>query len=188
MSREMREKQLIETFVEIADTMVGGYDVVDLLYRLVSRCSIIFAAADAGILLRIDGHPLEVVASTTERSQLISLLQLSADEGPCVDAYRSGEPVTVDDIASIRERWPDFAARAGALGYNWMHAVPLRLRDEVIGSLNLFGTDPRPSARKTFERRVVWPTSRRSESSTSRRSEKLISRALSCSRRWTVVW
>ncbi|WP_235186023.1 GAF and ANTAR domain-containing protein [Microbacterium oleivorans] len=125
--------------MEIADTMVGGYDVVDLLYRLVSRCSIIFAAADAGILLRIDGHPLEVVASTTERSQLISLLQLSADEGPCVDAYRSGEPVTVDDIASIRERWPDFAARAGALGYNWMHAVPLRLRDEVIGSLNLFG-------------------------------------------------
>ncbi|CAL4859600.1 GAF and ANTAR domain-containing protein [Microbacterium sp. MM2322] len=139
MSREMREKQLIDTFVEIADTMVGGYDVVDLLYRLVSRCSVIFAAADAGILLRIDGQPLEVVASTTERSQLVSLLQLSADEGPCVDAYRSGEPVTVNDIASIRERWPDFAERAGALGYNWMHAVPLRLRDEVIGSLNLFG-------------------------------------------------
>ena len=139
MSRALREKQLIETFVEIADTMVGGYDVVDLLYRLVSRCSVIFEAADAGILLRTEGQPLEVVASTTERSQLISLLQLTADEGPCVDAYRSGEPVTVDDIASIRERWPDFAEKAGALGYQWMHAVPLRLRDEVIGSLNLFG-------------------------------------------------
>ena len=139
MGREMREKQLIETFVEIADTMVGGYDVVDLLYRLVSRCSEIFSAADAGILLRTGGQPLEVVASTTERSQLISLLQLTADEGPCVDAYRSGEPVSVDDISSIRERWPLFAESAGALGYNWMHAVPLRLRNEVIGSLNLFG-------------------------------------------------
>lgn len=142
MSRATREKQLIETFVEIADTMVGGYDVVDLLYRLVSRCSVIFEAADAGILLRVDGQPLEVVASTTERSQLISLLQLTADEGPCVDAYRSGQPVTVGDITSIRERWPDFAEKAGALGYHWMHAVPLRLRDDVIGSLNLFGDGP----------------------------------------------
>ncbi|MDT3316984.1 GAF and ANTAR domain-containing protein [Microbacterium sp. KSW4-11] len=139
MGSDTREMQLIETFVEIADTMVGGYDVVDLLYRLVSRCSDIFDAADAGILLRTEGHPLEVVASTTERSQLISLLQLTADEGPCVDAYRTGEPVTVSDIDGIRARWPDFAARAGALGYRWMYAVPLRLRDEVIGSLNLFG-------------------------------------------------
>lgn len=142
MARTTREKELVDTFVELADTMVGGYDVVDLLYRLVSRCAQIFEAADAGILLPATDGTLEVVASTSERSQLISLLQLDADEGPCVDAYRTGAAVTVADIAAIQRRWPGFAAAAGGMGYRWMYAMPLKLRDEVIGSLNLFGDLP----------------------------------------------
>jgi GAF domain-containing protein len=142
MSRASREKDLVDTFVELADTMVGGYDIVELLYRLVSRSADIFGAADAGILLPAADGTLEVVASTSERSQLIGLLQLGADQGPCLDAYRTGESVTVDDIEAIRRRWPRFAQDAGHLGYRWMHAMPLRLRDEIIGSLNLFGDAP----------------------------------------------
>lgn len=142
MSRASREKELVDTFIELADTMVGGYDVVELLYRLVTRSAEIFGAADAGILLPADDGSLEVVASTSERSQLISFLQLDADQGPCVDAYRTGESATVTDIAAIHRRWPDFAAAAGVMGYRWMHAMPLRLRDETIGSLNLFGDTP----------------------------------------------
>jgi len=142
MTDVSREKELVETFVELADTMVTGYDVVDLLHRLVIRCARTLDVAGVGILIPDADGTLEVVASTSERSQLISLLQLSEDEGPCLDAYRLGEPVTVSDIAGIRERWPRFAGAAGELGYRWMHAIPLRLREDVIGSLNLFGDQP----------------------------------------------
>jgi len=139
MTNASREKELVETFVELADTMVTGYDVVDLLHRLVIRCARTLDVAGVGILIPDADGTLEVVASTSERSQLISLLQLSEEQGPCLDAYHSGEPVTVLNIAGIHERWPRFATAAGELGYRWMHAIPLRLREEVIGSLNLFG-------------------------------------------------
>jgi hypothetical protein len=142
MANASREKELVETFVELADTMVTGYDVVDLLHRLVTRCARTLNVAGVGILIPDADGTLEVVASTSERSQLISLLQLSEEQGPCLDAYHSGEQVTVSDIAGIRERWPRFASAAGELGYRWMHAIPLRLREDVIGSLNLFGDQP----------------------------------------------
>ncbi|MFE1664057.1 ANTAR domain-containing protein [Microbacterium sp. P02] len=139
-----RERELVRTFVELADTLVAGYDIVDLLYRLVTRCARTLNAADAGILLaRADGT-LEVVASTSERSMLIGLLQLDESQGPCVGAYRTGHIVTVDNIADMRSRWPAFVEAAGAQGYQTMHAIPLRLREQTIGSLNLFGDTPGP--------------------------------------------
>lgn len=139
-----REQELIETFVELADTLVVDYDVVDLLYRLVTRCARTLDAADAGILLPNARGQLEVVASTSERSHLIGILQLDAGEGPCVDAFRTGRLVTVDDIASTYARWPVFAVAAAEVGYESMHAIPLRLRNETIGSLNLFNDRPGP--------------------------------------------
>ncbi|GAA1952763.1 GAF and ANTAR domain-containing protein [Microbacterium deminutum] len=144
MTSRTREQELVETFVDLADTLVVGYDIVDLLYRLVTRCARTLEAADAGILLpNLDGQ-LEVVASTSERSHLISLLQLDAGEGPCVDAYQTGRLVTVDDIAATYARWPTFAVSAAKLGYQSMHAIPLRLRADTIGSLNLFSDRPGP--------------------------------------------
>ncbi|MBN9154922.1 MAG: GAF and ANTAR domain-containing protein [Microbacterium sp.] len=139
-----RERELVETFVDLADTLVAGYDIVELLYMLVNRCAKTLDAADAGILLPNENDELEVVASTSERSRLIGLMQLAADEGPCVDAYRTGALVTVDDIASTYARWPTFATISAELGYQSMHAIPLRLRQDVIGSLNLFSDTPGP--------------------------------------------
>jgi transcriptional regulator with GAF, ATPase, and Fis domain len=139
-----REKELVDTFVELADTLVAGYDIVDMLYRLVTRCAHTLGAADAGILLPNSDGTLEVVASTSERSHLIGLLQLTAGEGPCVEAYRTGRIVTVDDIAATHLRWPVFAKSAEDLGFQSMHAIPLRLRNATIGSLNLFGDQPGP--------------------------------------------
>lgn len=144
MASARREQELLETFVELADTLVAGYDIVDLLYRLVTRCAETLDAADAGILLPNKDGRLEVVASTSERSHLISLLQLNADEGPCVDAFREGQLVTVDDIAATYARWPHFAVAAAALGYQSMHAIPLRLRSDTVGSLNLFSDKSGP--------------------------------------------
>lgn len=140
----MREGQLVDTFVSLADTLVAGYDIVDFMHVLVERCAAIFDAADAGILLPGTSGRLEVVASTSERSHLIGLLQLDADEGPCVDAYTTGRVVSVNRIAETYKRWPVFATQAAALDYQSMHAIPMRLRDHTIGSLNLFSDQPGP--------------------------------------------
>ncbi|WP_374008401.1 GAF and ANTAR domain-containing protein [Leifsonia sp. LS-T14] len=138
MRAQSKERQLAEAFVTLADTMVDDYDVVDLLHTVVELCSSLLDATDAGILLPNSAGELEVAASSSERSHLIGLLQLGEDEGPCVDAYRTGVLVTVDDIAGSYARWPSFAIAAAESGYASMHAIPLRLRKETIGSLNLF--------------------------------------------------
>ncbi|MCS5718712.1 GAF and ANTAR domain-containing protein [Herbiconiux sp. CPCC 205763] len=145
MTRRTREEQLAEAFVSLADTLVADYDVVELLHTLVVRSAEILGVADAGILLPADDGNLEVIASTSERSHLIGLLQLSSGEGPCVDAYATGHQVSVDDIAATSLRWPRFAARAGSLGYRSMYALPMRLRDRTIGSLNLFSDELGPA-------------------------------------------
>lgn len=142
MSATSRETQLLETFVTLADSLVVGFDVLDLLQTLVDRSVELFPAKDAGILLASATGELEIVVSTNERSHLISLLQLGADEGPCIEAYTTGRLVTVSDAAEIADRWPVFAERSLESGYQYVHAVPLRLRDTSLGSLNLFGEEP----------------------------------------------
>jgi transcriptional regulator with GAF, ATPase, and Fis domain len=138
MTAQPREALLAETFVVLADSMVAGYDVVDLLQTLVERCASLFDAVDAGIILADSSGALEVIASTSERTHLIELMQLRAGEGPCVEAYVSGKVVSVPDVAEVVDRWPHFAARAAELGYVSVHSTPLRLRTETIGALNLF--------------------------------------------------
>lgn len=142
MALRNRELELVETFVRLADTLVQGYDVVDLLHVLVERCAHLLDATDAGILLPDASGQLSVVASTSERGHLVGLLQLSAEEGPCVEAYETGKVVTVDSIAATYARWPRFAVAASDLGYQSTHAIPLRLRDRIIGSLNLYRDVP----------------------------------------------
>lgn len=138
MTAPTREALLAETFVDIADTLVADYDIVDLLHTLVGRVTQILDAKDAGILLPNGHGALEVIASTSERSHLIGLLQLDAAEGPCVDAFDTGKIVAVENIAATYARYPTFATDAAAVGYQSMYAIPMRLRDETIGSLNLF--------------------------------------------------
>jgi transcriptional regulator with GAF, ATPase, and Fis domain len=142
VSATSRETQLLETFVTLADSLVVGFDVLDLLQTLVDRSVELFPAKDAGILLASATGELEIVVSTNERSHLISLLQLGADEGPCIEAYTTGRLVTVSNAAEIADRWPVFAERSLESGYQSVHAVPLRLRDTSLGSLNLFGEEP----------------------------------------------
>lgn len=142
MAAQTREGRLIETFVALADTLVVGYDVVELLQTLVERCANILDAADVGLLLADASGDLEVVASTSERSRLVEMLQLSAGQGPCVEAYLTGRSVSISELAEAETRWPKFFVGARELGYASIHAVPLRLRDQTIGSLNLFRDVP----------------------------------------------
>ncbi|UFS57519.1 GAF and ANTAR domain-containing protein [Subtercola endophyticus] len=138
MKGEARQNQLVETLVTLADTLVAGYDVIDLLQTLVEKCAAILDAADVGIILVGTRGDLETVASTNERSHLLDLMQLDAGTGPCVEAYLSGSVVSVPNVEKVEKRWPVFATGARELGYGSSHSVPLRLRDTTLGALNVF--------------------------------------------------
>ncbi|QKJ18861.1 GAF and ANTAR domain-containing protein [Microbacterium hominis] len=138
MTALTREHQLLGTFVTLADSLVDDFDVVDVLQRLVDDCISLFDASAAGILLLSPSNELEVIVSTSERSELVELMQLRVGAGPCVEAATTGEVVSVEDIDQIAHRWPTFAADARASGFSAIHAIPLRLRDSTLGSLNLF--------------------------------------------------
>jgi GAF domain-containing protein len=135
-----RETRIVETFTTLTDTLVEGYDVVELLQTLVETCAEVLGIEAAGILLANDDDELEVVASTSEASRLVEVLQLDADAGPCMTSFSTGRPVSCPDITDAPTEWEVFRAGALALGFRAVHAVPLRLRTDVIGTLNLFGT------------------------------------------------
>jgi transcriptional regulator with GAF, ATPase, and Fis domain len=138
----MSERQLAEAFVELADTLVDDFDVVDFLHRVTVRCEQVLGVSAAGVLLTDQHGALRVVAASTERTRLLELLQLQTDQGPCPECFHTGRPVTVADVSAAAGRWPRFAAEAGRFGFASVHALPMRLRSDVIGTLNLFGTRP----------------------------------------------
>jgi len=149
-AQDYREQFLAEAFVGLADTLVDDYDVIDVLDRLVGYSVTLLAADAAGILL-VDPHGrLRVVASSSEESDWTELMQIQADEGPCVECVRTGGPVTVTDLDAAADRWPRLAAalrdrdRGRSDRYRSVHALPLRLRGEAIGGMNLFHTRPGP--------------------------------------------
>jgi GAF domain-containing protein len=137
MNETTRIEKLFEAFATLADTLVAGYDVLDLLQALVEYCHDLLDVDAAGILLANADGDLEVVASTSEASTLVEIMQLDADAGPCLDCFTTRSIVSVPDIDVDAERWPDFRATALAQGINSVYAIPLRLRETIIGTLNL---------------------------------------------------
>ena len=140
-----REQRLGEVFVSLADTLVADYDVIDLLYELTSVSVELLAVDTAGLMITADGEgALKTVASSHERTELLELFELQANEGPCLDAFRTGQPISCTDLRNDAGRWPTFSAHASSQGYRSVHARPMRVRDTVIGALNLFGDQAGP--------------------------------------------
>jgi transcriptional regulator with GAF, ATPase, and Fis domain len=139
--QEGRERVLTEAFVSLADTLVTDYDVIDLLHRLCSDSVALLPVDAAGLMLSDQRDTLRVVSSSTEQAHLVELFQLQANEGPCLDCFRTSQQVVSTDL-DHEVRWPRFVARARQAGYRAVHALPLRLRSETIGGLNLFGSAP----------------------------------------------
>jgi GAF domain-containing protein len=139
-----REQRLSETFVELADTLVADFDVVDFMTLLTERCVELLGATDGGLMLVDALGELRVVASSSEQMRTLELLELQSSEGPCLDAYRTGVAVGADDIDAVVKRWPGFGDHVRVAGYRSIYAVPMHLRSNVIGALNLFNTDQAP--------------------------------------------
>lgn len=138
MTNVTRAALVSGAFVELADALVGERDAVDFLRTLVDQCVALLDAAAAGLLLADSHGNLQVMASTSEESYLVEVLQLQAGAGPCVDAYQSGTVVTLSDIAADGHRFPDFQSAALSQGFHSVHAIPMRFRSSTIGALNLF--------------------------------------------------
>jgi GAF domain-containing protein len=135
------EPLLIQTLVELADSLVDDFDVVDLLTLLSTRCVQVLDVSAAGILLVAAEGDLRIVASSSETMRVVELFEVQSEEGPCVDCYRTGTPTACPDLEDAAQ-WPHFAPMAIASGFRAAHAVPMRLRGAVIGAMNLFRVEP----------------------------------------------
>ncbi len=141
METTTRAERVSGAFVKLTDTLVADYDVLGLLHTLVEEAVGLLDIAAAGLVLADPSGELQVLASTSEESRLVEVLQLQAGEGPCVECYATGNAVTVDDIR-VLDRWPAFKAEALSLGFRSVHAVPMRVQGRTVGAMGLFGSTP----------------------------------------------
>jgi len=138
-----REEWLARTFVELADTLVADFDLLDFMSVLVERCAELLDSAEVGLALAAARGELRVMASSSERMRALELIEVQSDEGPCRDCLRSGEQVLNQRLDGAGDRWPLFAPEALESGFQMVHALPLRLRSNVIGAMNIFSSELR---------------------------------------------
>jgi transcriptional regulator with GAF, ATPase, and Fis domain len=134
----VREQRLAAVFVELADTLVEEFDVIDFLQTLTERCVELVDTDAAGLMLDDQRGNLRVIAYTDESARLLELFELQEAEGPCLDCFATGQVIANVDLAASRGRWPVFTEAALGSGFAYSHALPLRLRRQVVGALNLF--------------------------------------------------
>ena len=128
---------------EVADTLVDNFDLIDFLHMVTGHAADLVDAAAVGLMLADVRGDLHFVAASQEAAEMLELFQVQNREGPCLDAFTSGVPVISTDLARAVDRWPQFAPRAVAAGFGMVHAMPMRLRDDVIGALNVFAVNQR---------------------------------------------
>jgi len=137
-------ERLARVFVEVADTLVDEFDVIEFLQMLTHRVAGLFETGQVGLMLADHRDRLNFMAASDENARLMELFQLQHDEGPCLDCFRTGVPVILSDLSEAMDRWPAFAPRGIEAGVRSVHAFPMRLRSHVIGALNVFGEEPLP--------------------------------------------
>jgi transcriptional regulator with GAF, ATPase, and Fis domain len=137
----IRDQALAKAFVTLADTLVADYDVIELLHHLTVECVELLGVDAAGLLLSDQRGTLQMAAASTERARVVELFQLQSDEGPCLDCFRASRPIAAPDLREMTD-WPRFIAHTLETGYRSVYALPMRLRNETIGALNLFRVEP----------------------------------------------
>lgn len=135
-----RESAVTDAFVSLATSLADGLDVVDLLSGLAADTTRLLGVDATGMLLADQRGVLHVVAASSEATRDLEMFQLQREQGPCLDCYRTGAPVSVADLRAETGRWPAFTSAAAEAGFSSVHAVPMRLRETVLGAVGFFGT------------------------------------------------
>ncbi len=133
-----REQRVIDTFVELTDTLVADFDADELLQMLAARCVELLDVEAAGVMVGMDPGQLHAVAASGRDMRQLEIFEVASEEGPSYEAFASGQPVVVYKLADLESRWPAFVPRARDLGFRAAYGFPLRLRGRTIGALNLF--------------------------------------------------
>jgi GAF domain-containing protein len=142
----IKEADAMRSLAEMADTLVDDYDVVDMLTGLVDRCVNLLGVSAAGVMLASPEGSLALVASSSDAMRVVELFELQAQEGPCLDAFRTGERIAHENLEAEAGRWPSFATAALKEGFQSASALPLRFRDVTLGALNLLSVALAPMA------------------------------------------
>jgi hypothetical protein len=137
-----RETQVLDVVASFVDRLLVDFDTVDLLTELTERCTELLDVAAAGLLFADPFGKLSLLAATSEQARELELFQLQAHEGPCLESFGSGEPVSVADLHEAVRRWPTFVPAALDGGFASVHAVPMRAAGDAMGALGLFGVRP----------------------------------------------
>lgn len=138
------DRRVREVFIELADTLVDDFDIIEFLDRLTVRCGELLGVTACGILLADPQGVLNLVAASSAEARLVELTQLQNSEGPCLEAFRTGRPIQRADLYDDDPRWPQFTAAARDAGFASVQALPMRLRDAVIGAVNLLSDRAEP--------------------------------------------
>jgi hypothetical protein len=139
MTETPRESRVLDAVVSLVDRLLDDIDEVDMLTDLTERFAALLDVESAGLLLADPFGQLRLLAATSEETRSLELFQLQADEGPCVDCYFSGHPVSVADLSAEGDRWPRFVPAALDAGFASVHALPMRAAGIVLGAMGLFG-------------------------------------------------
>ncbi|MCB0950012.1 MAG: GAF and ANTAR domain-containing protein [Mycobacterium sp.] len=142
MTKAPRETRVLDAVVTLVDSLLVDFDVMDLLTELTERCAELVEVAAAGFLLADTLERLQLLAATTKQARDLEIFQLQADEGPCLECYATGQPISVVDLEAEADRWPEFVPAAREAGFSSVHAVPMRAAGLVLGALGLFGSEP----------------------------------------------
>jgi GAF domain-containing protein len=145
------DRRIWQAFAQLADTLITDFDVIDFLHTLTQYCVDLLGVSACGILLADHTGSLNLMAASTDQARLLEMSQSQNVEGPCVDAYKTGSPVSCPDLKADRDRWPQFAAAALAAGFAAVHALPMRLRGQAIGAMSLYSTQPTELSPATTE-------------------------------------
>lgn len=134
----MVEKRIVQAFVELSDTLVAGFDTIDFLHILTERTVELLAVDVAGVLLADQRGALSLMATSTQQAAMVELFRMQERQGPCVQCYRTGRPVNCDDLTSSGQQWPEVAEAARDRGFAASLTVPMRLHEQIIGTMSLF--------------------------------------------------
>jgi transcriptional regulator with GAF, ATPase, and Fis domain len=138
----LREYRVARAFVTLADTIVADFDLTEFLHLLVDHCVDLLQVDAAGVLLSDQRGGIRMAAASSEKAELLAVFAADTHGGPCVECVQTGQAVVSSDLTADADRWPRYAAAAALCGFRAVHALPMRLRRDVIGTLSLLNTQP----------------------------------------------